>query len=126
MRNTIRILLGATLIAWSAPAFAQETFATPQAAVDALVGAARSGDRNAILAVLGPDGQAIVSSGDPVADSNIRENFVSTFDAKHAIELEGDGTQTLMAAPTTIWSRARWWAALRSLPFPPSTAIPGS
>ena len=96
MRNTIRILLGATLIAWSAPAFAQETFATPQAAVDALVGAARSGDRNAILAVLGPDGQAIVSSGDPVADSNIRENFVSTFDAKHAIELEGDGTQTLI------------------------------
>ena len=50
----------------------------------------------AILEVLGPDGQAIVSSGDPVADSNTRENFVSAYDAKHAIEPEGDGTQTLI------------------------------
>jgi Protein of unknown function (DUF2950) len=95
-RNTIRILLGAVLIGWSAPAFSQETFASPEAAVDALIGAAKSGDRKAILAVLGPDGQAIVSSGDPVADANIRKNFVSAYDAKHAIESEGDGTQTLI------------------------------
>jgi len=96
MRHTPSILLCAALMAWGAPASAQETFTTPEAAVDALVGAAKSGDKKAILAVLGPDGQAIVSSGDPVADTNTREKFVAQYDAKHAIEPEGDGTQTLI------------------------------
>ena len=72
MRHTPSILLCAALMAWGAPASAQETFTTPEAAVDALVGAAKSGDKKAILAVLGPDGQAVVSSGDPVADTNTR------------------------------------------------------
>ena len=88
--------LGAALFAWSAPSLAQEQYNTPEAAVDALVGAARSGDAKAILAVLGPDGQAIISSGDPVADTNVRQNFISAYDAKHSIELEGNGTQTLI------------------------------
>jgi hypothetical protein len=85
------------LLGWAvAPAFAQEQFNTPEAAVEALVSAARSGDAKAIVAVLGPGGQTIVSSGDPVADSNTREKFVSAYDTKHAIEPEGDGTQTLI------------------------------
>ena len=96
IRNTSRLLLCTGLLVWSAPAFAQELFATPEAAVDALVGAAKSGDTKAILTVLGPDGQAIVSSGDPVADTNARENFIVAYDAKHAIETEGDGTQALI------------------------------
>ena len=90
------LLLTVALFFFSAPAFAQERFASPDAAVDALAAAARSGDANAILKVLGPDGKPIVSSGDPVADSNIRQDFVSAYDAKHAIEMEGDGTQTLV------------------------------
>jgi hypothetical protein len=97
MTNTTRLLFGAMLLGWAvAPAFAQEQFNTPDAAVEALVSAARSGDAKAIVAVLGPGGQAIVSSGDPVADSNTREKFVSAYDTKHAIEPEGDGTQTLI------------------------------
>ena len=96
MNTTGRILLSAALFAWSVPSLAQEQFNTPEEAVDALVGAAKTGDAKAILAVLGPDGQAIVSSGDPVADSNTREKFVSAYDAKHELELEGNGTQTLI------------------------------
>lgn len=95
--NTSRILLFVALF-WfgAAPAAAQEKFTTPEAAVDALIGAARSSDAKSIVAVLGPDGQAIVSSGDPVADRNTREAFISAYDAKHAIEAEGDGSQTLI------------------------------
>jgi hypothetical protein len=115
MGQTSRILLAAALLGWSAPAFAQEQFDTPQQAVDALVGAAKSGDSTAILAVLGPDGQAIVSSGDPVADSNVREKFVSAYDAKHDIEREGDGTQTLIIGnddwpfPIPLINKAGQW-----------------
>jgi DUF2950 family protein len=97
MTNTTRLLFSAMLFGWAvAPAFAQEQFNTPDAAVEALVSAARSGDAKAIVAVLGPGGQAIVSSGDPVADSNTREKFVAAYEIKHAIEPEGDGTQTLI------------------------------
>jgi len=91
-----RLLLTAALLGFIAPAFAQEQFGTPEAAVEALVTAARSEDGAAILKVLGPDGKPIVSSGDPVADSNIRQNFVTAYDAKHIIEMEGDGTRTLV------------------------------
>jgi hypothetical protein len=94
--KTSRVLFTAALLGLCAPAFAQEQFGTPEAAIEALVAAARSGDRNAILKVLGSDGKPIVGSGDPVADSNIRQDFVSAYDAKHAIEMEGDGTQTLV------------------------------
>ena len=97
MTDTSRVLLCLALLGWAAaPASAQEKFTTPEAAVDALVEAAKSGDAKAILGVLGPDGRAIVSSGDPVADRNTREAFVSAYDAKHTIEAEGNGTQMLI------------------------------
>jgi len=94
--NKTSLFLCAALLGWSASAYCQETFKTPEEAVNALVAAAKSQDRKDVLEILGPDGQAIVSSGDPVADSNAREKFISAYDAKHAIELEGDGTQTLI------------------------------
>ena len=96
LRQAGRILLYVALLSSSAPSIAQERFKTPDAAVDALVAAAKVGDNKAVLGVLGPDGKAIVSSGDPVADRNTKEKFVSAYDAKHAIELEGDGTRTLI------------------------------
>jgi Protein of unknown function (DUF2950) len=96
MKATGRTLLCAALLGASAPALAQEQFGSAEDAVTALVDAAKSSDRKAILAVLGPDGQAIVSSGDPVADGNMREKFVAAYEAKHTVELEGNGTQTLI------------------------------
>jgi hypothetical protein len=90
------MLLCAALLGVSAPALAQEQFGSAEDAVAALVGAAKAGDAKAILAVLGPNGQAIVSSGDPVADGNTREKFVAAYDARHSLELEGNGTQTLI------------------------------
>jgi Protein of unknown function (DUF2950) len=113
--KTSRLLLTAALLGFIAPAFAQEQFGTPEAAVEALVTAARSEDGAAILKVLGPDGKPIVSSGDPVADSNIRQNFVSAYDVKHTIEMEGDGTQTLVIGnddwpfPIPLVNKAGQW-----------------
>ena len=48
MNTTCRILLSAALFAWSVPSLAQEQFNTPEEAVDALVGAAKTGDAKAI------------------------------------------------------------------------------
>jgi Protein of unknown function (DUF2950) len=96
MKYASCIFFCAALVGWSLPAWSQEQFNTPEEAVGALVNAAKAADPKALLAVLGSDGQEIISSGDPVADNNTREQFVTAYDAKHAIELEGNGAQTLI------------------------------
>jgi len=90
------IVLCAALFVLCQSARAQEQFTTPEDAVSTLIQAAKSQDQKSLLTVLGPDGKAIVSSGDPVADANARDNFVSAYDAKHALDSEGDGSQTLI------------------------------
>lgn len=55
----------------------QLKFESPQKAFDALVNAAGSNDTNELLAIFGPEGRDIVSSGDAIADTNARDRFVS-------------------------------------------------
>jgi len=77
-------------IATATHALAQQDYKTPQAAAEALVAAVRSSSEKDALAVLGRNGEDIISSGDEVADKAAREKFVSSFDAKHAIAMEGE------------------------------------
>jgi hypothetical protein len=96
-RLAICVLLGSVFVfAALDPAVAQESYKTPEAAADALAGAARTGDRAALIKVLGPDGADIASSGDPVADSDLRKKFVETYDAKHQVKMDGDAKATLI------------------------------
>jgi hypothetical protein len=97
MVGKLTLLSAALLIFASASvAFAQEKYPTPDAAVDALVASARSGDEKAALVVLGPGGGDIVSSGDKVSDDRVRARFVSSYDAKHEIKMQGDNKATLI------------------------------
>ena len=90
--------LSATIIlfAMATAALAQQDYKTPQDAVDALVATARSGDQEAALAVLGRGGEDVISSGDKVSDDAVRQRFVTSYDAKHKITLEGDSKAILM------------------------------
>ncbi len=69
---------------------AQKRFATPEAAVEALVAAAKANDRAALLALFGSESQEIVESGDPVADREGVERFVERYTVKHRIVKVGD------------------------------------
>ena len=80
----------AMLLALATTAAAQQTFSSPDQAVEALVKAARDGDRKALVTVLGPDGADIASSGDDVADAATRERFVAAYDTKHQVTMDGD------------------------------------
>ena len=73
----------------SSAANAQQSFKTPEEAVDALVSAAKSHDRKGVLTVLGPDAADIVSSGDEVADKSDRDRVIEAYDAKHQVVMEG-------------------------------------
>jgi hypothetical protein len=90
-------LAAASLIVASASiAAAQQTYKTPEAAVDALVATAKSGDQREALVVLGRDGEDIISSGDKVSDDAARQRFVASYDAKHQIAMEGDDKAVLV------------------------------
>jgi Protein of unknown function (DUF2950) len=89
-RLLLSLTVGIFLCAAASVGFAQEAFKTPEDAASALVSAAKTGDMKALATVLGPDGDAIISSGDPVADATTRQKFVAAYDAKHAITVEGD------------------------------------
>jgi hypothetical protein len=59
----------------SAQEVKQKVFGLPEEAMKALVETIRAGDRKGVMAVLGPEGEDIISSGDEVADKNTLEQF---------------------------------------------------
>ncbi len=85
--------------AWAQAASGQKTFATPAAAAAALVGAARAADSEQLLAILGPDGKDLVSSGDAVADKRSEEHFARLYAVKHSLSHEAQGVVTLVVGP---------------------------
>lgn len=90
------LMLAATLCMTASIANAQQAFSTPDDAASALVDAAKAGDVKSLTKVLGPDGEDIVSSGDPVADAATREKFVAAYETKHQIKTEGDNKAILI------------------------------
>ncbi|AWL97045.1 MULTISPECIES: DUF2950 domain-containing protein [Bradyrhizobium] len=91
-------LPGIVALALVTTARAQQSYPTPEDAASALAAAARSGPRD-VLKVLGRAGDDIVSSGDDVADADIRARFVSMYDAKHSVRAEGNKRATLVLGP---------------------------
>ncbi|MBR0962035.1 DUF2950 domain-containing protein [Bradyrhizobium japonicum] len=77
---------------------AQQSYRTPEDAAAALAAAVKSGPRD-ILKVLGSAAEDIVSSGDEIADDDIRQRFTSMYDAKHGIKAEGNKSATLILGP---------------------------
>ena len=99
MRDRLRTLsLIATLVFLSGcgekSTSTQKTFASAEDAVVELVDAAKANDRARLDALLGPDGQKIMSSGDPVADQQAREVFLAAY-AERAELVPEDGRTVL-------------------------------
>ncbi len=69
---------------------AQQAYPSPEDAAAALAAAVKTGTRSTILKVLGRDAEDIIESGDDVADTEMRQRFLSAYDAKHSIKAEGN------------------------------------
>jgi Protein of unknown function (DUF2950) len=52
-----------------------------------------------MLAILGPSGQDLISSGDPVADRNKQNTFATQYHASHQFAAAGDGRTFLYLGP---------------------------
>jgi len=73
---------------------AQKSFGSLDEAVNALIAAIRAADRKALVAILGPQGNPLVYSGDDVADRAAFQRFVAEYDRAH--RLEGGGGKVVL------------------------------
>ena len=80
----------------------ERVFRSPASAAAALVDAARKDDLKEMAAVLGPGGEDVVSSGDPVADNNNREDFVKWYDQMHRLAYN-DAGQVILYVGADNW-----------------------
>lgn len=72
------------------------TFATPEDAGNALLTAAKSRDRDTLLAIFGPDSKDVIFSGDAVQDKNNADRFVTAYGVMHRWRRMSDGSEILV------------------------------
>lgn len=75
------------------------TYATADDAVAALIGALKQNDTKQLRVVFGPGNEQLISSGDAVADSAARTQFVTDFAERHALVVAGPDRMTLDVGP---------------------------
>lgn len=90
------LVFGAVLLVGCTCETAQKQFDSPDAAVEALVSAAKDGNQKALLKILGPDGRDVISSGDKVADTGARKRFIAGYEKKHSLTPQGDDKNILI------------------------------
>ena len=74
----------------------QQTFATPESAVEALVDATRNGTLVKLQKVLGSHCKKLVFSGDSVADKEGRKEFLDAYEAAHRLENDSEDRRILV------------------------------
>ena len=102
-------IMWASLVLWLGSAGAvlaqapgQKTFNSAAEATDAFALAVQNHDEATMLAILGPSGRDLISSGDPVADKNRQDTFAAKYHASHQFASAGDG-RTFLYIGTQNW-----------------------
>ncbi len=112
----VLLLVSASSVATLAAAAKPQHFPSAEAAATALVDAAKAGDKAALLAILGPTAQALVTSGDEIADREGRARFVREYQEAHRLVSVGEGKVTLTVGEREwplpipiVKDAAGWW-----------------
>ena len=80
----------------------QQTFASPEEGVRALLDAAKNNDTANLLQVLGSEAQSFINTGDPVADRASRARFVQEYEEAHTLVQSGD-TKVILQIGKDEW-----------------------
>ncbi|MEO1316165.1 MAG: DUF2950 domain-containing protein [Pseudomonadota bacterium] len=91
----MKLLCAATALVLTLPAASlaePQSFATPEEGADALITALRSADRDAVLAVFGPESEDVIISDDPERNREDREDFIAAWDDLHRVAVQEDGS----------------------------------
>jgi hypothetical protein len=68
----------------------QKSFKSPEEAVRALADAVKGNDEKELLAIFGPAGKELISSGDAIADRTGRDRFVKAYEEMNKLVKEDD------------------------------------
>jgi len=93
----VSVAVAAFVLPISAQDGKQKAFGSPEEAMKALADAAQTGDMKGMIAILGPEGEDIISSGDAVADKNTLEQFVKAYqETVYFVKEKGDRVSVIM------------------------------
>ena len=98
LASCLRIAALALLLSVSATGRAaeQQTFATPEAAVSALIDALKADDETALVSIFGERHKRLVVSADPAENAVLRSNALTRLQAWHALEDAGPDRRILL------------------------------
>jgi hypothetical protein len=74
----------------------QKTFATPEAAVDALITALKANDEGELLAIFGDKHRNLVDTGDRAHDAAVRAEAVARYSRFHTLDERGNDRRVLL------------------------------
>ncbi len=80
----------------------QGNYRSPEDAVKALVEALSANDEKKLIAIFGPGGKQLISSGDEVADSAGRERFLQAYQEKNRL-VEVDSKKVVLEIGNDAW-----------------------
>lgn len=84
----LALLISAVVVSAQEAKSTQKTFTTPEQAAAALIQAVDPFDVSALTQILGPDGEDLVSSDDPVQDKNIGTAFAAKAHQQNSISID--------------------------------------
>jgi hypothetical protein len=93
----------------------QKVFGSPEEAMKVLAETIQGGDSKGLVAVLGPDSQDIIDSGDEVHDKNVRERFVKIYQERiDFVKEKGDRVSVILGNsnwpfPVPIVKKGEGW-----------------
>jgi hypothetical protein len=113
--GVLAALLSVTAMIAAAQAGRYRTFATPEAAVQALVDVVKAGNLDELLAIFGPEGQELIASSDPATGRRNREVFAVAAAERRQLVDDGANRKTLVIGneewpfPVPLVKEAKGW-----------------
>jgi hypothetical protein len=95
-RGALALLLALPL---AAAAAGPQTFATPEAAVDALLAALKAPDSAAVVALVGDEYKSLVDTGDAAQDAVTRARIASLMETYRLLDPRGEDRRVLLVGP---------------------------
>lgn len=92
---TVALCFGTAAAMPASAAEPQRSFTSPEEAASALVDALRTHQETDLRAILGPDADRVINSGDRYADQELHQRFVALYDLKHGIDRTAPGQAEL-------------------------------
>ena len=78
-----------------ATSISQKTFSSPEEALTAVVAAIRAHDTDQLEQIFGPGSEDLLLSGDPISDQESQNRFLKSYDEKHQLVTNADGSITI-------------------------------